>query len=75
MDVLIQKIGVFIISIAVVVCVLCPIEYIILRQIFGSIFFYVGFPIYILICISQGWFIGTAIGHTFLELDRLENEE
>jgi hypothetical protein len=74
MDLLIKKIGVFAIFIAVC-CIICPIEYFILQQIFGSIFFYVGFPIYILICLSQGWVFGTIIGYAFLELDRLDDEE
>jgi hypothetical protein len=74
MDLLIKKIGVFAIFVAVC-CIICPIEYFILQQIFGSIFFYVGYPIYILICLSQGWFLGNIAWYTCLELDRLENEE
>lgn len=74
MDLLIKKIGVFAIFVAVC-CIICPLEYFILQQIFGSIFFYVGYPIYILVCICQGLLFGNIAGYTFLELDRLENEE
>lgn len=74
MDLLIKKIGVVAIFVAVY-CIICPLEYFILQQIFGSIFFYVGYPVYILICLSQGWLFGNIAGYACLELDRLENEE
>lgn len=74
MDLLIQKIGVVAIFVAVC-CIICPLEYFILQQIFGSIFFYVGYPVYILICLSQGWLFGTIAGYTYSELDRLDEEE
>jgi hypothetical protein len=72
MNLITKKIGVIVIFLAV--ChIICPIEYYILLQIFGSNFFYVGFIVYMLISFIQGWFMGTLIGHIFLELDRLEN--
>lgn len=72
MELMIKKIGVIVIFLAV--CnIICPIEYYVLQQIFGSIFFYVGFSIYMLICMTQGWFMGTLVGYTFDELDKLEN--
>lgn len=74
MNLVIKKIGVIGI-ILFVISILCPVEYYVLKSIFQEFFFYIGFPIYILICILQGWFMGTILGYTFLELDRLESEE
>lgn len=74
MNLVIKKIGVIGI-VLLVISIICPVEYYVLKSIFQEFFFYIGFPIFILICIIQGLFMGTVLGYTFLVLDRLESEE